>query len=139
MKDSGNVFVVFTPIAWQTGALDWIADPSGRTCIVSLVNANDRPFRLQLKAGQEHFAINRIGSSGPRFGAGYDLGLLTQSGGNYYHPCSFELDTVAESDAGLPPLPFAYDKTLLSGVDDGEGKPASFFSLAELECYTLDA
>ncbi len=43
------------------------------------------------------------------------------------------------SKAGLPPLSVKYDKTLFSGVDDGNGQGHSLFSLAELECYTLDA
>ncbi len=58
---------------------------------------------------------------------------------SYCDPKSFELDAEAEREVELPPLPFAYDKTLLSGVDDGFNEEWSRFSLAELECYTLDA
>ncbi len=54
-------------------------------------------------------------------------------------PYSFVLDEGAERKAGLPPLAFAYDKALLTGVQDSEGRSRSVFSLAELECYTLDA
>ncbi len=67
------------------------------------------------------------------------MGLFAQTGGSYCYPDSFEFDMEAESKADLPPLPFAYDKTLLSGVDDGQEETSSDFSLAELECYTLDA
>jgi len=45
-------------------------------------------------------------------------------------PSSFELDTAAESAAGLPPLPFSYNNTLLAG--------SSSFQLDECEMYTLE-
>ncbi len=139
VKESGNVFAAFTPIVWQAGSPGHIADLLRRTRIVSLVNAHSCPCRLKLKAGEEKYAICRYGSSGPGFGAGFDVALLTQTGGNYCCPESFKLDAEAESEADLPPLPFAYDTTLLSGVDDGKGQKWNYFSLAELECYTLVA
>ncbi len=132
------MFAVFTPIAWPTGLLSWIADPSRRTCIVSLVNAHGRPCRLKLKTVREQYAIHRNESGGPCFGSGYDVALLAIRD-NSCNPHSFELDTEAESAAGLSPLPFAYDKTLLSGVDDGKGVYTARFSLAELECFTINA
>ncbi len=129
-------------------------DSSRSTFIVSLVNKYARSFRLKLKAGQEPNAQIREarpwpkngGESaackngyGPAFGSsGNDMRLLVQ-GQSYCIPKSFELDAEAESKAGLPPLPFVYNNTLLSGVDDGEGKKWNFFCIAELECYTLDA
>ncbi len=139
VKRSGNVFAAFTPVPWPAGSPGYIADPSRRTCIVSLVNKHNRPFRLKLTASQEKYAISRNGSSGPRFGDGYDVGLLSHRGRNYCAPKSFELDAEAERKAGLPPLPFEYDEALLPGADDGKGVWSSDFSLAELECYTLDA
>ncbi len=132
------MFAVFFPVAWPTRSANWIADPSGRTCIVSLVNAHDRPFRLKLKAGKEMYAIYRYQSGGPCFGYGFDVGLLLE-GCSCCFPSSFQLDTEAESKADLPPLPFAYDKTLLLGVVDGKWKAYSYFFLTEMECYTLDA
>ncbi len=145
VKESGNVFAVFTPVAWPTGSSGQIADPSGRTCIVSLVNKGSpgeqpvtRPFRLRLKKDREQYAAYQNASNGPCFGDGCDIALMTQ-GQSSCSPFSFELDAEAESKAGLPPLPFAYDKTLLSGVDDGRDQSGSRFSLAEMECYTLDA
>ncbi len=138
VKENGNVFAVFTPLAWPTGASGYTADPSGRTFIVSLVNKSNRPFRLNLKKGSEQYAISRDESDGPCFGGGHDLALLVMAS-SYCNSRSFELDAEAESLAGLPPLPFAYDKTLLPGVDSGKGVTYNCFSLAELECYTLDA
>ncbi len=137
MKESGNVFAAFTPVAWPT-SLGAVADPSGRTCIVSLINAHDRPFRLKQQKGSLEYAISRDENDGPCFGGGYDVAIWTEDG-TYCFSRSFVLDVEAESEAGLPPLLFAYDKTLLSGVGDGEGEARSCFSLAELECFTLDA
>ncbi len=139
MKESGNVFAAFTPLAWPTGSPGAIADPSCRTCIVSLVNKHDRPCRLQLKSGQEKYAVSRFESHGPCFGRGHDVAIWVDEDGSFGGPDIFELDTVAESEAGLPLLPFAYGKTLLSGVDDGKELAYSCFCIAELECYTLDA
>ncbi len=130
VKQSGNVFAVFTPVAWPADSPGFIADPSRRTCIVSLGNKLGRPFRLKLKAGEERYAVSRFGSDGPVFGGGFDIALMSQ-GQSSCSPFSFELDAEAESKAGLPPLPFVYDKTLLSGVPS--------FTPAEIECYTLDA
>ncbi len=132
------MFAAFTPIAWPTDSAGWVADPSRRTCIVSLVNAHGRPCRLLLKAGEEKYATIRYGSDGPCFGRGFDVSIWEEEG-SYCKPNSFELDAEAESDAGLPPLPCVYDKTLLSGVDSGKGVSYNCFSFAELECYTLDA
>ncbi len=135
------MFAAFTPVKWPSDDPGWFADPSGRTCIVSLVNAHHRPLRLQLKAGAESHAAYKTKSRGPCFGAKVsDVDIMVPgSAQNYCMPESFELDEAAEREAGLPPLPFKYDKTLLSGVDDGKGRNWSKFSLAELECYTLDA
>ncbi len=118
------MFAAFTPVAWPAGSPGFIADPSGRICIVSLVNAHDRPFRLQLKVGQEQFASCASTTYGPYFGRGWDIAVWPPIYGDlsYCQPESFELDETAEREAGLPPLPFKYDKTLLSGVDDGKDR-----------------
>ncbi len=102
------------------------------------MNKHGRPFRLKLKAGEEKYAINRYGSDGPCFGGGCDVAIWADEDGSHCSPFSFELDTEVESKAGQPPLLFAYGKALLSGVDD-QRVSKSYFSLAELECYTLDA
>ncbi len=133
------MFAAFTPVAWPTGSSrGYIADPSGRTCIVSLVNAYGRSCRLNLKQGYNAFAAYKNGY-GPAFGSnGYDLRLM--QGQSYSYPTSFELDAEAESNAGLPLLPFAYDKTLLSGVNVNScHQQHSNFTPAEIECYTLEA
>ncbi len=142
MKESGNVFAAFTPVAWPAGAPGWIADLSDRTCIVSLDNEHNRPFRLKLKSGQKQYTMWRNAAAGPCVGTGGNGVALFVAGGENYcgsDPSSFEIDAEAERKAGFPPLPFAYDKALLSGVDDGKGVARSHFALAELECYTLDA
>ncbi len=137
VKETGNVFAVFTPIAWPTGSPGYIADPSGRTCIVSLVNKHDRSCRLKLKQGHNAYAACKSGY-GPSFGSnGYDLRLM--HGQSYCFPQSFELDAEAESKAGLPMLPFAYDKALLSGVNVNSCHQQQTFTPSEIECYTLDA
>lgn len=135
VKESGNVFAAWTPFTWDKSA-SYIADPSCRTCIVSLVNAHNRPFRLRLRSDKKEYAVYAEEDDGPGFGAGCDVGLFLHEG-SYCYPASFELDQEAEQKAGLQPLPFAYDKTLLSGVDDGKDRDCSYFSLAEVECYTL--
>ncbi len=101
------MFAVFTPVAWPAGSPGAIADPSGRTCIVSLVNKHGRPCRLKLKNGEEKHAVSRFAGTGPAFGRGSDVGLMRLE--NHCFPSSFELDAEAENQAGLPPLPFAYD------------------------------
>ncbi len=130
------MFAIFFPVAWPTSS-GVIADPSARTCIVSLVNQHGRSCRLRLKAGEEKYAVSRDESDGPCFGGGYDVSIWTEDGTHCY-PLSFELDAEAERDAGLQSLPFVYNQALLSGVDDGKVE-RSPFSLAELECYMLDA
>ncbi len=140
MKESGNIFAVFTPVTWPVSSPVHVADPSRRTCIVSLVNAHGRPCRLQLKAGEEKHACYKSENCGPCFGqGGLDLALMAQSQSYCYSPSTFELDEKAESDAGLPPLDVKLNKMLLSGVNDTRKQKPLRFSLAELECYTLDA
>jgi hypothetical protein len=117
VETSGNVFAAFTPIAWKSEPRGYVVDPSKRTCIVSFVNKYSRPFRLKLKSGG-HRAIFMSPSTGPCFGC-CDVDILL-------------------SAAGLPPLPVVYDKTLLSGVDDGRNLASSKFQPAELEVYALD-
>ncbi len=70
------------------------SDPSaGRTCIVSLVNAHHRPFRLKMKSKQGKHAIIRGDEwGGPAFGAGPDVALSTEDG-TFCQPKSFEMDT----------------------------------------------
>ncbi len=132
------MFAVFTPMAWPAGSPVHVADPSGRTCIVSLLNKHGRPFRLKLKSGQEPNAVYKYDACGPCFGdGGGEVAVFAEKRCSCL-PGTFELDAEAERKAGLPSLPFAYDRTLLSGVDEA-GQSQHFFELAELECYTLDA
>ncbi len=135
------MFAIFLPVEWPCfHSPEYIPDPSARSCILSLVNAHDRSFRLRLKAGQEKFAAYKSKKCGPSFGCGGDVGVWALAGGeSFCDPKSFELDQEAEEEAGLPELEFAYDKSLLSGIDDGEGNKLSQFEIDELECYTLDA
>ncbi len=131
------MFVAFTPIALPAGSSDWIADPSRRTCIVSLINAHDRPFRLKLKESAESRVVSRPTTKGSGLTFGDDLKLMSSSG----YSCRaafFQLDDQAECDAGLPPLLCQYDKTLLSGVDDKKDVKRSTFTVDEVECYTFD-
>ncbi len=138
------MFAIFTPVTWSPDSpVD--EDLGRRPLIVSLTNAHRRPFRLQLRAGQEQHATQTHLAHGARFGfEGNEVALMS---GAYSHDsgfcstntCSFELDAEAERKADLPPLSFAYDKTLLSGVDDGRGDARSHFICAELECYELEA
>ncbi len=143
VKESGNVFAIFFPVAWPAGLSGQIADPSGRTFIVSLVNKHGRSCRLKFIEGHNAFAALKSGY-GPAFGNnGHDLRLMVHGQGHCM-PQSFELDAEVESKAGLPKLPFAYDCMLLSGVNDTPNRyyqqvQQSNFTPAEIECYTLDA
>ena len=72
---------------------------------------------------------------GPAFGTGADLlscwnkRLRAQIGWCGSAPHSFELDQEAEAAAGLPPVDFEFDQTLLAG-DDGHGQGRSFVCFA---------
>ncbi len=119
-----------------------VSDPTGRTCIVSLVNAHHRPFRLKMKSKQGKHAIIRGDEwGGPAFGAGPDVALNTEDG-TFCQPKSFEMDTKAESEAGLPPIKFKYDKTILSGITDKQSYDEIIggrqFDAEEVEVYALD-
>jgi len=118
-----------------------VADPSGRTFLFSLVNAHGRPVKLRLKAGHHDKALY-LNGGGPGFGGGSDLRLMSRGrpankeDGCSVFPYSYELDRAAEAAAGLPPIPFAHDNTLLVG-DDGQGHRLVEFAAAEIEMYQL--
>lgn len=121
-----------------------MADPTGRTFLFSIVNAHDRVVKLRLKADHRDKALNFSGSGfGPGFGDGADLLLMwdevaDEPGGCYTQPESFELDEDSERAAGLPPVPFSYDETLLAGVgDECDGRSRAYFAAAEIEVYQL--
>jgi len=116
---NGFVFGVFTPVSWPATAHreeSWVADPSGCTFLFSLVNAHGRSVKLRLWAQHREEAISLEGrANGPGFGRGADLRLMWNQKadgpqGCYTEPESFGLDHEAEAAAGLPPIPFAYDK-----------------------------
>ena len=79
---------------------------------------------------------------GPAFGAGADLlfcwnkRLKAQICWCGSAPHSFELDQEAEAAAGLPPVDFEVDQTLLAG-DDGQGRSFVSFAAEEIEAYQL--
>ncbi len=62
------MFAAFTPVAWPAGPSGYIADPSGRTCIVSLINVHDRSFRLNLHEKEREHATHKGQADGPMFG-----------------------------------------------------------------------
>lgn len=144
---AGNGFIcgTYTPVSWPADAAarnGHLSDPSSRTFLFSLVNAHGRAVKLRLKDDHRDQALKLCGSSsGPCFGKKDDLCLMRRKAahepqGCNTKPASFELDLEAETTAGLPPIPFAYDKTLLAG-DDGKGKGHVCFAAAEIEVYQL--
>jgi hypothetical protein len=145
---AGNGFVcgAFTPVSWPADAATrdgFVADPSGRTCLFSLVNAHGRPVKLRLKAAHRKKALSmKGGGCGPGFGGAADLRLMrlgiaaNQPRGCVTQPNSFELDQEAEAAAGLPSIPFVHDKKLLGSAHDQSGDRA-FFDAAEIEVYQL--
>ena len=145
LQVAGNGFVcgALTPVCWPDDASSKnVSDPSGRTFLFSLINTHGRPVKLRLKDGDCTFALCLHGGWGPGFGGGADLCLMQQgrpansNNGCCVYPESFELDHAAESAAGLPPIPFAYDKTLLAG-GDGQEEEYVEFAAAEVEMYQL--
>ena len=122
MADNGFICGAFTPVRWPADAAtrhDHVADPSGRTFLFSLVNAHGRAVKLRLQDDALDKALNfEKAGSGPCFGFA-DLDLMrhgTALGhGCLAYPKSFELDHKAEAQAGLSPIPFQYDASLLSG------------------------
>ena len=142
---NGFISGAFTPVSWPADAatrIGYLPDPSGRTFLFSLVNAHGRAVKLRLKADQRAKALYLGGvGSGPGFGFGADLHLIwpsaaNHSGGCLAVPSSFELDHETEAAAGLAPIAFAYDKTLLAG-NRGEGYDSALFAAAEIEVYQL--
>ncbi len=89
------MFACFTPVAWPAAA-GKVADPSGRICIVSLVNKQNRPFRLKLKANHKSNALSKANESFPCFGR-EDVSVMESGKRDSCEPNSFELDTEAES------------------------------------------
>jgi len=83
------MFAIFTPAMWQQTD-DYIADPSGRTVIVSLVNAHGRPCRLALKADQKMMAA-QCASDTLKFGSDVFIGMKSRGVG--CHPHSFQLES----------------------------------------------
>jgi hypothetical protein len=144
---AGNNFIsdAYTPVSWPTNAATHkacVADPSGRTFLFSLVNAHGRAVKLRLKDGQHNNAIKLNGATwGPGFGGGADKRLMryraaNENDGCLAAPASFELDQESERAAGLPPIPFVYDNTLLAG-DRGGFMFGGCFAAAEIEVYQL--
>jgi hypothetical protein len=101
--------------------------------------------KLRLKAAHRKKALSmKGGGCGPGFGGGADVRLMSNKAADEPRSCiarhdygSFELDREAESAAGLPPIDFAYDKTLLAGgaVEIVNNWP--HFAAAEIEVYQL--
>ena len=138
-----DLFAALTPLSAGPPMHRFLPDPSDRTFLFSLVNAHGRPAKLRLKGGESARAIHVKGSGyGPGFGGGADVRLMwgQQSAnhaiGCFVHPRSFEIDQDAEAAADLPPIRFAYDKTLLA-EDDGAGGVAVSFAAEEIEAYQL--
>ena len=145
----------FTPVSWPSvlHGTD-IGDRTGRTFLFSLSNLHGRAVKLRLKDGERANALRvRCGEVGPGFGAGADLRLMFDkaanlTGGCYTQPHSFEIDHEAERVAGLPPVQFKYNETLLSGVARTVGansqRPTlvdrdswSEFAAVEIEVYQM--
>jgi hypothetical protein len=144
---NGFVFGAFTPLSWPSIASFASAsgyDQSGRTFLFSLANAHGRAVKLRLKnreapAQGYHSALSFYSAgNGPGFGNG-ELSLLHSYSGNstiQSVQIAYELDHEAESAAGLPPIPFPYNWTLLAG-DDGKQQTQISFAAAEIEVYQL--
>ena len=141
VSGSGYLCGGFTPLSWPSLRNAFVGDSSGRTCLFSLVNAHGRPVRLRLSARHGHRALHVSQASGPGFGVGADLLLMEDAPADQRDSCyarahSFELDQRAEAAAGLPPVAFAYDSTLLAGGrKDRDGN--AHFAAREIECYAL--
>ena len=147
LQVSGNSYVcgAYTPVSWPADAAErsrYVADPYGRTFLFSLTNKHGRAVKLRLKDSHCDEALNLSGSHcGPAFGCDEDLQLMhaeaaDEPQGCSTQPSSFEIDHEAERQAGLPPIPFAYDKKLLAGRD-GKARGYVYFAAAEIEVYKL--
>jgi hypothetical protein len=144
--DSDNVFACLTPVEWPATRQD-LPDPSGQTCIVSLVNEYKRPFRLRLQNGAHPDGVVCRTIDGVSFGShdGFvGLNFSSISGEccrmHFELAPNFQLDAEAEKLAGLPVLPFSLDVSLLSGLPlPTSGRQLQFsFKLGEVECYAID-
>lgn len=144
VKVSGSGFLLgaFSPLtrpARLPSDPAMLSDPSGRTCLLSLINAHARPCKLRLRAGAAALWHRECGLT---FGAGNDLSLglcalpNTPKGCSATPSASFELDADCESRAGLAPFAFPYDHTLLAGPDAARGTFA-YFAAAEIETWQL--
>jgi len=143
VERSGFVLGAFTPPRWPAdpSVKGHVADPSGRTFLFSLVNAHGRAVKLRLKPGEQKSAIGCYGAAhGPIFGGAVDLRLMWCAAADQPMGClsrplnsCFEIDQQTEAEAGRPPIPFRYGRSLLAG---GERKKP-FFAAAEIEVYQL--
>lgn len=141
VKQSGSICGAFTPVKWLAANFGHnISDPSGRTCLFSLVNTHDRPVRLRLQSPERDRAIFAVPVTGPIFGSGMSLlhgDMATGPVVSTSFPGSFELDQEAERAAGLPRIPFALDNDLLAASHNPEKPISTLFDAAEIECYAL--
>ncbi len=164
VKGSGNVFAFFTPV--MPPKYKDINDPSARTCIVSLVNKKNRPFRMKLRPSARKSGVVKWLEDGIQYGTSMDgyisihFGAAQRSAYSYSSDCgssnrhtctclahfgtvkmasmvTFEMDDETELLAGRQPLPFFFDVPLLSGLP-AEVRFTDAFNISEVDCYTFD-
>ncbi len=140
------MFACFTPVALPSKSFEFIKDASRRTCIVSLLNAHRRPFRLCLTSGEHpNGVVGRSADGDIWFGDELDHVCLNEASvkdccSYQGSPHTFELDQAAERAAGLPALAFRYDSSLLSGMQSEVsrgGVATTLFGIDEIECYEI--
>ncbi len=137
------MFAAYTPIVtggWQNGKRvrpEFDPVDIDETCIVSLVNAHGRPCTLRVKFDRDQSVFDQLAKGPCEGGFGKDLKLDVAADSWEKYSCqpdAFEIDHEAERQAGLPPLPYVYDDTLLLGQRLVEGKSCS--DDIEIDVYT---
>ncbi len=146
MRESGNVFACFTPVAWPLKYKEVVHDPSGHTCIVSLVNQHGRPYRLRTQPSKDDKTLRR-NDHGLSFSIAGDFATIHLHGGRcqgslmFSNPSIFTLDAGAALVAGQPPLPLPAlnNAALLTGINTKvKAGSLCIFDVSEVEVYTLD-
>jgi len=143
VKESGNVFGVYSSTGIPSAQHVSVSDSSSSTFVFSLVNRHNRPFKLK------HHTLGDDERGGAiichrklkllRFPNAFCLmrshgGRMSMVGAN----CVMPIGRQYVLDEAEGKLDFELDSTILSGVLERDENGETVFSCSEVEVFTLD-
>lgn len=134
MKDNGYVFGAYTHCAWSA-VKGTVADPTGRSFLISLVNADDQTARFSLKAKDRATDVH---------GRGILFGTIKMEGGKQTTwPNLVIMDKGLAADQKDANIANSINATRAYQPDDGQTRDATFlagqsyFAAEEFEVFQL--